>query len=173
MDIAPPPVVLDASAALALIRSEPHRSAIREVIDRHLGARGRLLVPDIFWLEITNALVRRHALPPDRVVDAILSIDELPVETICQDRPQLLLALDLAAHHDLTSYDAAYLALTEVEDARLLTLDRRLVAAAGERAVRLEGAEPPGVAEGSAAYGTEPIDWARFGPYLARLRAAR
>ena len=36
--------------------------------------------------------------------------------------------------HNLTAYDAVYVALAEVPDARLLTRDRRLATAAGHRA---------------------------------------
>ena len=79
------------------------------------------------------------------------------------------MALDLQARFDLSSYDAAYLALAETEDAQLLTLDRRLAVAAGPRAVRLPGLTPERLFERPAPYG-EPVDWGRFGTYLARVR---
>jgi len=164
------PIVVDASAAIALIRREPAALALGAVL--HASARDavRLLAPEALWLEIANVLVRRHGLPPGEVIEAIWETDELGIDTVPLDRPLLLVTIDLQARFGLSAYDAAYLALAETEDARLLTLDRELARAAGPRAIRLPGLSQERLSEQPAPYG-EPIDWARFGPYLARLRA--
>jgi hypothetical protein len=104
------------------------------------------------------------------VIEAIWETDELGIDTVPMDRPLLLVTIDLQARFGLSAYDAAYLALAETEDARLLTLDRELARAAGPRAIRLPGLSHERLSEQPAPFG-EPIDWARFGPYLARLRA--
>lgn len=105
-----------------------------------------------------------------RVVEALRETDDLGIDTIPLDRPLLLVTIDIQAREGLSAYDAAYLALAEIEDVRLLTLDRRLALAAGPRAIRTPGLGLERLAEAPAPYG-EPVDWARFGPYLARLRA--
>lgn len=107
----------------------------------------------------------------EKVVESLREIDDLGIESVRIDRPLLLTAIDLQNRFELTAYDAIYLALAETEDARLLTLDRRLAAAAGHRAIRIDGMHAAGLSEGKAPYGSEPVNWARFGPYLARLRA--
>jgi hypothetical protein len=91
-------------------------------------------------------------------------------ESVGIDRSLLLVAIDLQARFGLSAYAAAYLALAETENARLLTLDRQLSRAAGTRTVRLPGIGEGRLSEDPASYG-EPVDWGRFGPYLARLRA--
>ncbi len=166
-----PPIVLDASAVIALIRSEPAGASIASRLDAHRGRAGRLLVPDHFWIEVTNVFVRRFGADPEEVVEMLRDIDEFSVESVRLDRALVLGAIDLQHRHRLSAYDAMYLALAEAEDARLLTLDRRLAEAAGERAVRLDGTPPRRLAEEPAAYGRAAMDWGRFGPYLARLRA--
>ncbi len=128
-------------------------------------------MPDHFWLEVANVLIRRHHASAEQVIVAFQAMDELQIESIHLDRPQLLLTIDLQTRGGLSAYDAAYLALAQAEDARLLTLDARLAEAAGERAIRLNGMPPRRVMEEPAAYVAEPLDWARFGPYLAQLRA--
>lgn len=130
----------------------------------------RLLAPEMFWLEIANVLVRRHGLPPSEVVEAVREMDDLGIDTIRMDRPLLLVTIDMQARLGLSAYDAACLALAETEDGRLLTLDRELASAAGPRAIQQPGLIQTRLSEDRAPYG-EPIDWARFGPYLARLRA--
>ena len=164
------PIVLDASAAIALIRRESAAPVLDEVLRRSAREAVRLLAPEAFWLEIANVLVRRHGLTPNEVVEALRETDDLGIDTIPMDRPLLLVTIDIQARDRLSAYDASYLALAETEDARLLTLDRRLALAAGPRAIRTPGLGIGRLSETPAPYGA-PVDWARFGPYLARLRA--
>ena len=164
-------IVFDASAAIALIRGEPAAPAIAEVLHASAREEVQLLVPDAFWLELVNVLIRRYGLQPTEVVEALREMDDLGIATVRVDRPVLLVTLDLQARFGLSAYDAAYLAIAETEDGRLLTLDRELNVAAGPRAVRLAGEPDERTSEQPAPYG-DPIDWARFGSYLAELRAA-
>jgi predicted nucleic acid-binding protein len=164
-------LVLDASAAIAVIRREPARSEVMQAIQESARRRERQIVPDFFWLELTNVLIRRHRLTPAHVVEALRDIDDLGFDSVVIDRAMVLLAIDIAGRRDLSTYDAMYLALAEVEGARLLTLDRQLAAAAGPRAIRLTALGPRHLAESPEPYRSEPVDWARYGSYLAKLRA--
>ena len=130
----PERLVLDASAALAILRAETAGAECARILAT-ASAEGSILVPDHFWLELGNVLARRYGWDPDAVVVAFQALDELGIETAAIERPLVLLSLDLMAAHLLTAYDAAYLALAEIEDAGLLTLDRDLAMAADDRAV--------------------------------------
>ncbi len=165
------PIVLDASVAVAIIRREPSRPTLLAVLRETATGRGDRVVPDHFWLEVANVLIRRYGVTPAEAVEQLRVIDDFDLRSIRIDRPFLLVTLDLQARFGLSSYDAAYLALAETEDARLMTLDGRLALAAGPRAVHLPGLTQERLSEEPALYG-DPIDWARFGPYLAELRAA-
>jgi predicted nucleic acid-binding protein len=164
-------LVLDASVAIAIIRREPTAPALLALVRASIAHGGRRLVPDDFWLELANVLVRRHRASPEMAVEALREADDFSLESVRLDRPLLLATLDRQALFGLTSYDAAYLALADAEDAQLLTLDVELARAAGGRAVRIPGAGRPRLSEGPAPFGRDAIDWARFGPFLARLRA--
>ena len=164
----PDGLVLDSSAALAVLLGEPAAGAVHDHLARAAG--GPLLVLDLFWLEVVNVLVRRRGWEADAVVEAVRELDELGIETVAPDRPQLLAALDLATAHGMSVYDAAHLALAEAADAGLLTLDDRLAHVAGARSVIRPR---PGTREDREPYeraaGATP-DWARHGRYLAELR---
>jgi predicted nucleic acid-binding protein len=165
----PERLVLDSSAALAVVLGEPDAPAVRE---RLLDAAGQpLLVPDLFWLEVANVLVRRHGWHADAVVEALRELDQLGIETVQLDRPLLLAALDLATPNGITVYDAAYLALADAADLQLLTLDQDLARAAGDRAAI---APPRGTRESASPYqpDRQRPDWTRHGRYLAELRRA-
>lgn len=165
----PRPVVMDASAGLAWIRDEPFGPAIGLLLQRHRSDLGEVLVPEVFWLEIANVMVRRYGHAPAAVVEEVRDFDDIGIRTVEGNRATWLLMLDRMTALGLSAYDAAYLALAESIDASLLTLDGSLAAAAGSRAVRIGPrrlAEPPAVYELA-----EPSEvWARFGEYLAQLR---
>jgi predicted nucleic acid-binding protein len=168
-------IVLDASAALAVLRREPEAIAVLDELRAAVESGRRILVPDLFWLEISNALLRRYGSTAAEVVEAVHELDELDLETIALDRALLLLAVDRSERHALTSYDAVYLAIAEALDADVVTLDARLATAAGARARPVRPIHR-GTAESSPTYAvTEPRAplqaWAGYGAYLAELRA--
>jgi len=165
------PLVLDASAAVAVVRREPEGEAVGRVLLSWAADGVPILVPDHFWLEVVNSLVRRHRLRGADVMEALHVLDRLGLVRVELDRPQLLFALDLAERHGLTAYDAAYLATAVSTDASLLTLDRDLAIAAGDRAVPLDGGHR--LHEAPATYEHE-VTWPSYrgaAAFLAELRA--
>ncbi len=76
--------------------------------------------------------------------------------------------------HGLTAYDAQYLALAEQLDVSLVTIDRRLAVAAGERAIDPTSSGSR-LSESPTPYGsTGRVTWPDYhdvGTYLATLRA--
>jgi predicted nucleic acid-binding protein len=169
-------IVIDASVAIALVRHEPRRPAIWAATRSWATARIRLLVPSIFWVEVVNALVRKHHRAETEVVEALATLDELAIETIELDRPTLLLALVPMSEAGLSAYDALYLALAISTESRLATLDRRLAEVAGSRAVLfVEGgpgrlAEPPAPYERDAGRAPAWVRSAAVGAHIAELR---
>lgn len=166
----PPPLIIDASVALAIARKEADGPPVADVMDRWTKVGARNVVPSHFWLEVTNALMRRHGWSGDRVFEAISEIDALELETIELDRATLILVVDISERHGLSTYDAMYLALADTLDGSLLTLDTRLRAAAGSRAAGLEGHR---LAEVPATY-DRAVMWPNYrgaSAYLAKLRA--
>lgn len=160
-------LVVDASAAISILRREEDGEAVRRVIR---SAPPRLLVPEIFWVEVTNVLVRRHTYSMDSALEAIAELDDLGLVTVQSSRGVLLGCLALMVEHGLSAYDATYLALAESVNAELLTLDRQLAVAAGERAVKLG---PSDVREARPPYRLQPwITWDEAAQYLTAVRQA-
>ncbi|MCY7419272.1 MAG: type II toxin-antitoxin system VapC family toxin [Chloroflexi bacterium] len=160
-------LVLDASAALAMPLMEPEAAAVRNAA----GVRGvRVLVPWVFWLEVVNGLTRRHGWRADRVLRAVYDLEQVGVQEIAPDRVLLLSVIDLVERHGLTAYDASYLAVAISADAQLLTGDRRLAQAAGDRAIYV-GIDSRS-SEAPAEYGRSTwAAWPGAAAYLQELRA--
>lgn len=166
-------VVLDASAALPLLVEETTSREVKARLRAWREADTALWVPAHFWLETSNALLVRRRRAGHGVIAGLRELDELELQTAEVDRPQLLVALDLAERHGLTAYDAAYLALAEILDASLFSADRPLLRAAARRGTPVT---PAGrLAESAAPY--EAIGsptWPAYreaSAYLSALRA--
>jgi predicted nucleic acid-binding protein len=164
-------LVVDASAALSLLRREENHGLVRRHIRETILAGSALLVPQLFWLEIVNVLARRYRYRPDAVVEAVFELEQIGLKTVEVGRPGTLAVVDAVARSGITAYDAAYLVLAESAAASLLTADATLAAAAGARAIMI-GPEA-GVSETAAPYAAGPswASWRGAPAYLAELRS--
>ena len=164
-----PVLVVDASASVAYLARQERSDDVEHVLADRRSAGHRIVVPPHFWLETINALTGRRRWTGAAVLEALVELERLGLATVQQDRPQLILSLDLVERYGLTSYDAAYLALAIQRDGQLLTLDARLAAAAGARALL----DDHRLAEASAIY-ERPVSWPMYrgaSAYLAKVRS--
>ena len=114
---------------------------LARISDPQLSLHG----PELVDIEVLNTL-RRYELaditPPDRVAHAIDNLSDLDLH---RHPHGPILPRIWSWRYNLTSYDAAYVALAEVLDAPLLTTDARL-AGAPRLPVRVEvfaSSQPP------------------------------
>lgn len=119
-------IVVDASVlvnALADDHEDGDRARERLLADPELHA------PELLDLEVLSVLRRRlraDGLDERRAALALTDLRELPIVRY----PHLPLAAAIWEHrHNLTPYDAAYVALASALDCALLTSDERLAAA--------------------------------------------
>jgi predicted nucleic acid-binding protein len=123
--------VVDASVVFsALVRGE-HADWAKEHLSAAGGGRS-LWVPHLIDVEVGHALRRTVAarrLREDRAAAALGRLSELPLRRIVHTG---LLDRAWQLRHNLTFYDGIYVALAEMLDAPLITLDRRLARAAGD-----------------------------------------
>jgi predicted nucleic acid-binding protein len=127
--------VVDASVALAWVL--PEEEAGPEAIRLLLAFQGnqvQLLAPSLWEYEVANALrvgVTRGRLTAAEGAEARETLFELGI-ILHHFTETADLAWELAFAHQLSSYDAAYLALAQHHNCPLYTADKRLLSAAGE-----------------------------------------
>jgi predicted nucleic acid-binding protein len=124
-------IVLDASAVVPLLIDPPGNTH-----ELQARLRGERVVHVPFLLDVEVASALRHNiigghLDAARARRAIRRLAVLPLYRWPHDR---LLGRALALRHQLTTYDATYVALAEALSATLLTRDARLAKAGGHRA---------------------------------------
>jgi predicted nucleic acid-binding protein len=121
-------IVVDASAMIEVLLRTPAAAAV----DARLFEPGETLhAPHLLDVEVAQ-VIRRYVANGD--IDANRgreALDDLADLRLRRYPHDLLLPRIWELRHNLTAYDAAYVALAEALDAPLLTRDRRLAAAAG------------------------------------------
>jgi predicted nucleic acid-binding protein len=120
-------IVVDASAMVALLLRTPAAAAIEA---RLFASPQTLHAPELIDVEVTQVLRRYSAagqLDTERGRDVLNDLMDFPMK---RHSHGVLLQRVWALRHNLSAYDAVYLALAESLGAALLTDDHRFVTAA-------------------------------------------
>jgi predicted nucleic acid-binding protein len=124
-------IVLDASAVVEVVLASARG---RRVSERLAPRRSSLHAPHLIDVEVVHA-VRRFAasgvIDESRGRAALIALEDFGLERYGHSD---LLPRMWALRHNLTAYDAAYVALAEALDAPLLTCDAPLAQTSGHGA---------------------------------------
>jgi predicted nucleic acid-binding protein len=124
-------IVADASAMLEVLLNTPAAS----VIAAHMFASSEsIYVPHLIDVEVAQVLrryARTNTISPTRARQALDDYSNMPLNRYPHD---VLLPRIWGLRHNLTAYDAAYIALAEALSATLLTCDQALASSPGHRA---------------------------------------
>src|SRR5512137_1951299 len=124
-------LVLDASAALAMLLAEQEGARVARAVEDTVAVNGQLFVPGVFWYEMGNGLLnaeRRNRMKREAIVEAGRLFSRLPIATHGAADPEDRQRIhELAHRHDLTFYDASYLELALRYQAALATCDAHLL----------------------------------------------
>lgn len=123
-------IVLDASAIVEVLLN----SDLGNRIDRRWTDMGEAQAPHLAGVEVLSVLRRLSAIgkiSTERGKRAVSRLATLPVERRAHEP---LLGRVWELRHNLSAYDATYVALAEALGAPLITCDARLAAAPGNRA---------------------------------------
>ncbi len=124
-------VVVDASVAVKWClptQREAFVAQAEELLDSYRRHEIRFLVPDLFWVELANALwkaARRTEISVDEAMSAMSLVRDLGIATV-PSYDLLPQALLLAVSHGRTVYDSLYVALAMQSKSEMITADERL-----------------------------------------------
>jgi predicted nucleic acid-binding protein len=113
-------IVVDASALVELLLRTERAEAVRQAV-----ASDDMVAPDLVNLEVISAFRRlvSRGLDPNR---AGRSIERLATAALARLPTLPLVPRIWELRHNLTSYDASYVALAESVDASIVTVDLKL-----------------------------------------------
>ena len=124
--------IVDASVAVKWFlpaRDEPFALQARQLLQGWTEESHRLLVPDLFFAEVANALWRAVRTGRCLLPEAEFSLGRLEAASI-PAVPSIEIfkdAFTIAVRHDRTLYDSLYVALAASSEAQLITADEKLV----------------------------------------------
>jgi predicted nucleic acid-binding protein len=124
-------IVADASVILEVLLNT---KAAQRIIERIFAEGESMHAPHVLDLEVAQVLRRYSAtreLDPRRGQEALQDYLDFPIARYPHD---VLLPRIWELRNNMTSYDAAYVALAEALNATLLTRDGALASAAGHHA---------------------------------------
>jgi predicted nucleic acid-binding protein len=128
MTAAPFVCVVDASVAVQLAVPEPLSAQAKQLFGLLSGGQATFHLPDLFYVECANVFwkkVGRGVCTAAEAAQALADLLALPLlQTPTFDLAAA--ALSLAVAHDLTAYDACYVALAQRLAVPLITADQRL-----------------------------------------------
>lgn len=124
-------IVVDASVILEALLAGADASAVE---DRIFSRKETLHAPHLIDLEVLQVL-RRYVASKDmtarRGLEAVTDFLDLPITRYPHE---MFVPRIWELRHNITAYDAAYVALAEALPARLLTRDGRLASSSGHKA---------------------------------------
>lgn len=125
-------IVLDASATIEWLLQSPTGVKIDQRIFSPLESLHAPHLLDVEVAQVLRRYVRDKAITARRGQEALEDLADMPLSRYPHD---LLIPRIWELRATLTAYDAAYVALAELLDARLLTCDGKIASASGHHAV--------------------------------------
>lgn len=120
-------IVLDASALLDGLLDPAAHDDIAVCLS---GSAGALAAPDLIDVEVLSVLRRWERLTEITASRARQALDDLQALPIVRYPARALLDRAWRMRHNLTAYDAQYVALAQALPGKLLTTDQRMAEAA-------------------------------------------
>jgi predicted nucleic acid-binding protein len=133
MERAPQTLVLDASAAVKWFLKEEDTQKAVELRDAHLNGRVNLTSPDLIVYEVANALNYHPKLSEPDIQAYMRELSNYQLDLVAPSKDFVAQAVTTAKTHEISIYDASYLALSEIIGTNLVTADTKLQAKAAKK----------------------------------------
>mgnify|MGYP001607985802 CR=1 FL=1 len=117
--------VIDASIVVKWFQKEEHREEAIELRNEHINEQIIIIVPEIIFLEVLNAL-RYKGGSKEELEEANNLLWDIQFQIEYMNQFLLKKAIDLTVQYDLTLYDAIYAALSQIHGCPLITEDEKL-----------------------------------------------
>ncbi len=121
--------VLDTSVSTKQFIIDPLTPKVYQLLDHLSFPETKIFVPDLFYIESTNVLwkyVKAKLYSIDEVTRDLANLKKLALQII-STTDLMESAFLIASNYQISAYDACYVALSNLVNCPLLTLDKKLV----------------------------------------------
>jgi predicted nucleic acid-binding protein len=120
-------LVLDASVGVKWF-SPKDEIALRQALairDAHIAEQTLVIVPDLFYYEVTNAIIHKKFFSTDTVQSVVSALFALDLQTTNIDAKLLADSVKISRQFNITIYDSCYVALARSHNCPLVTANPR------------------------------------------------
>lgn len=120
-------IVVDANIVVKWFITEEYSNLALTIRDRFVEGQIELLAPTLLHYEVVNALRYSNLFPQEDLVDAAISLDNYGILQFPLIGDYVQKTIRLAVEYNISIYDAAYVALTDVLEVHAYSADKILV----------------------------------------------
>lgn len=116
-------LVLDASVGVKWFsdKDEAALSSALALRDAHLSGQLQVMVPDLFYYEVINAIIHKKFIPTEAIKIAVHSLSALALNCVYVTDRILNASVELSRRLDITIYDSCYIAIARMFNCPLIT----------------------------------------------------
>ncbi len=118
--------VLDASVIIKWFSEEEFTDVALKFRSKFVEKEIEIVVPDLLLYEISNALRYNRTFSEEDVKEAVKTLIDMDISILVPSQDTVNLAIKLAFKHNITFYDAFYIALSEILNVYFITADEKL-----------------------------------------------
>ena len=120
-------LVLDASIGVKWFSDKGESSLEKALAIRedHIAMRTRIVVPDLFYYEVSNAIVQKKFIPTGVIQSVVAQMFALRLLTIPMNADLLANSIEISRQFNITVYDSSYIAIARSYNCPLITANPR------------------------------------------------
>ncbi len=118
--------VLDSSVLIKWFSNEDDTSIALKLRDSYVKGKASIVCPDLVIYEIANALRYNKALKEKDIKNSVDSLLSMGISVIVPTKQVIESAISIALQHDITVYDAYFIALAKELNFKYVTADEKL-----------------------------------------------
>jgi predicted nucleic acid-binding protein len=119
-------IVIDASVVTKWFSKEKDTDKAVQFMEKHVDGRIELVVPTLLLYEVANALNYKPDFAEKDVKDSLNALVDLSLCVKSPTKEVLEKTVSIARRHELSIYDASYVALAESLNIKVVTADEKL-----------------------------------------------
>lgn len=122
-------IVVDSSVAFKWLKSrnEPHYEKATTLLEQHLKAEIRILVPELLFIEIANALSTKTATKPSAIRSSLRALYDFGLEVYRGSDEDVIEASLLARKNKTSVYDMLYAVVAKKTGVEYITADEHFI----------------------------------------------
>ncbi len=119
--------ILDTSVVIQWFHSsgELHPQRAKHILDDLRTGKVDISIPDILPLELLNVFIKGKGLSPEEANTSLNNLFGMPIKILGVNLSVLELCSRLMKEYNMAAYDAYFLALAHIEDAVLISDDKK------------------------------------------------